>query len=98
MNFSIQQKNEHNLVIVPSINWTQDDFEIIIAQFFQYFSQIDKIEVITGADRATVRCHWSEHYFYLQMECYIDTIWLEPCDQISGLSLTELAQYMNGCE
>jgi len=77
-----------------SIYWSQDDFEQIIKQFFIAFEQFSKLEVITGADRATVRFSWLEHYFYLQFECYIDAIWIEACDQVSECKLTDLSAYI----
>jgi len=81
-------------VIAPSIVWSQDDFDLLIDEIFTTYTQLSKLEVINGADRATVRCSWSGHYFYLQFECYIETIWFEPCDQLSEQSLADLANYL----
>ena len=97
INFSIEQDSQGTLLVNSDSLWTQDSFPSLTEGFLQKYQEFQKLEFVIGADRASLRFCWQTHFFYLQFECCIETMWVEPCDLISKQQLIALADYMRRC-
>jgi hypothetical protein len=85
------------LLVICSKSWSQDTFDCVIQAILIKYKEFEKVDFVVGADRASLRFSWRKHFFYLQLECCIETMWIEPCDLVSKQKLTTLAGYMQSC-
>jgi len=75
-------------------DWSQDELDLLIKQFFLQYSCFEQGERVLGADREIVYFLWQEYRLTLNFECYSESIWIEALASSSTL-LAELYQLMN---
>ncbi len=93
--FTCKELTAVSITIDCNLNWSQDELPLMIIQYFQQYSNLEKTEWSQGADLESVRFKWKHHDFSLNFECYGQSIWLE-CPEHNGADLlAALYQYMN---
>lgn len=75
--------------------WSQDDFSVLISDFFSQYPDMLLKEVIYGADRVEVSLNWHTAYLTLNIESYSESIWLESSDEKSALMMKDLFLLMS---
>jgi len=75
-------------------DWSQDELDLLITQFFLQYSCFEQGERVLGADREVVYFLWQDYRFSLNFECYSESIWMEALASSSTL-LTQIYQLMN---
>lgn len=72
----------------------QDDIESIFQQLFECFPALTIIEKSIGADRESIRFEWQNTPFELNVECYSQSVWVEPKYSEDTAYLNALFQYL----
>ena len=85
------------MLVKCSESWSQDSFDCLIQEILIKYSEFKQVDFVVGADRASLRFNWRTHFFYLQLECCIETMWIAPCDLVSEQKMITLADYMQHC-
>lgn len=88
------------LLITFKDRWDQDNIASLSELLFQRLSNdslqhLNIVEHINGADRECIRFRYNNAYFILHFECYSNSCWVEPEDQIDTDMLRVIYQLLN---
>ncbi len=82
---------ERAIVVNLKNNWFQEDISQIQQVLLALDDSVEVKEKIIGADRETVRFVWQSQYYYLlNFDCYSQSCWFEPQDELSQNHLQKL--------
>ncbi len=98
INLSTKHDDQGTLLLISSTDHSQDSFACLIQAVLAKYNEFEKIEFVVGADRGCLRFSWRQHFFYLQLESCIETMWIEACDLVSEQQLPALSDYMRQCD
>ncbi|MFT5756009.1 MAG: hypothetical protein ACI9LM_000721 [Alteromonadaceae bacterium] len=89
---SVNLTNENVVMIVWEAYWYQEDVDELMTKVFQALGEVNIIENMQGADRTNIRFNYKTRHFSLNFECYSQSCWVEPEDELSAVLNTEIAQ------
>ncbi len=82
---------ERAIVVNLKSHWFQEDICQIQQVLLALDDSVEIQERIIGADRETVRFVWQSKYYYLlNFDCYSQSCWFEPQDEVSQNQLQKL--------
>jgi hypothetical protein len=61
---------------------------------FNNLTEVTITENTQGADRSNIRFNYKTGRFLLNFECYSQSCWVEPEDELSGEFLPQIAKYI----
>lgn len=93
--FTCKELTTTSVIINCDFDWSQDDLPLMIAQYFQQYPYLKKVEWSQGADLEAVRFKWQHHDFSINFECYSQSVWLECPEQNGAALLADLYHNMN---
>lgn len=94
---SVVLNSTHEIILfhINEIPWQREQLLTLIDDLFQLIPALNLVETIEGADRMTVRfCHFDDEFF-LNIECYCESIWIEKNGSVSENSMKRLHQSIN---